>query len=667
MNLSITKSIFNRSANPKLSESESVESLPNFSNAFLITIGALILGVALFFLSQLNYLIYHTLVELFIVIIGCTIYIVIANSYRFLENHYFFFLGYLSFFISVIDFFHLLSYKGIDLFSLERVMGANLATQLWTADRMVFSVALLIAPIFFVKKTRSLSLFFGFALPTALLLLSIFRWHIFPDAYIDGTGLTVFKKTVEIIFTLVIIFNLFLILRSRKHFSKRVHRFFLFFLLLTLGSEFFFVSYTDVYGINNFLGHYLRLVAYYCLYQAILVTSLVKPYDLLFRNLKQRENELRESKRILENQAEQLQREKDEEEAFLASLGEGIVAVNEEGEIRYVNKSFEHLFDVHSNEVINKSLDQVVSLYDHQGKLVPLSERPIGKVLEKNNSSTIRNDTFTAYHPNGSKVLLSVTVSPIFYGKKRDGAIAVYHDITKEKEIEDIKSDFISIAAHQLRTPLTTISLTAEMMTGNETDYNEETRNYLNDIRAEVKNMTQIIDTFLGISRIELGLLPTTITDENIARLVREWCSEVSFILQNRQINLKINLPDSTVFAETDKNFLKTAFDNILSNAIKYSPENSEIEVLLQTDEANCIIIVKDSGCGIPREQRHRVFEKMFRASNSAGTKGTGLGLYVTKRMIEQIGGGIWFEPNKDIKGSHGTTFYLSIPIKQKE
>ena len=241
--------------------------------------------------SLYSYLLFHSLVEIFSVLVAFVIFVLAWNTRQVLDNHYLLFIGIASLFAGALDLAHLLAYQGLGVFP---GYGANLATQLWIAFRYLFSLSFLFAPFFIKRKLNVTGIFSVYFFVAALLLVSVFlRW--FPACYIEGTGLTSFKITSEYIICLIFLASLGLLLQRRNFFDRGVLRLVTLSLLSSVASELSFTQYASVYGFANKLGHFFELLSYYLLYRAIVVTGVVEPSILLFRNLKQSEAELRAS------------------------------------------------------------------------------------------------------------------------------------------------------------------------------------------------------------------------------------------------------------------------------------------------------------------------------------------------------------------------------------
>jgi diguanylate cyclase (GGDEF)-like protein len=242
----------------------------------------------LYLTSLQSYILFHSLVEIFSIIIGCSIFILAWNSQHRLDNNYLLFLGIAYLFVSGLDLIHTLAYKGMGVFT---GYDANLPTQLWIAARYLQSFSLLISPVFLRRKLNVQFVLWGYIAFTALLLTTIFA-GVFPVCYVEGVGLTPFKIASEYTITLILLASIVLLLRNRDAFDREVLRWLIISLVLTIGAELAFTSYISVYGFSNLVGHFFKIIAFYFTYKAIIEMGLERPHRLLFRNLKKSESEL---------------------------------------------------------------------------------------------------------------------------------------------------------------------------------------------------------------------------------------------------------------------------------------------------------------------------------------------------------------------------------------
>jgi len=236
-----------------------------------------------------SYLLFHSLIEVFTIVVAFGTFTVAWNARQMLEDHFLLFIGIANLFTAGLDLMHTLSYNGMGVFI---GYGPNLPTQLWVAARAVQSGSFLAAPFFLKRKLRAAPVFVIYGALTSLIILSTLVWRNFPDAYLPGIGLTPFKKASELVIILIFALALLFLYERRDRLSPPVWRLISWSILVLILSEVAFTQYLGVYDAINMAGHILRLAAYYLIYRALIATALERPYQLLFFNLKRKEEEI---------------------------------------------------------------------------------------------------------------------------------------------------------------------------------------------------------------------------------------------------------------------------------------------------------------------------------------------------------------------------------------
>jgi signal transduction histidine kinase len=262
--------------------------------ATLLCGGVVLLGL---YLAKLyNYLLFHTLVEIFSVVVACGIFTIAWNARRIMDNNYFLLVGIASLCVGSIDLLHTMAYKGMGVFP---GYGPDLATQLWIAARYLQSFALLVAPFFLGRTLKAGWTISAFGAATALLLAAIFTGN-FPACFVEGVGLTPFKIGSEYLVCLLLLGALFFLHKKMAAFDQGVVRLLSSAIVAFIAAELAFTLYSDVYGISNMIGHFLKVAGFYCVYKALIETALARPYDLLFRELATKAAALKEANVELE-------------------------------------------------------------------------------------------------------------------------------------------------------------------------------------------------------------------------------------------------------------------------------------------------------------------------------------------------------------------------------
>lgn len=249
--------------------------------------------------------------------------------------------------------------------------------------------------------------------------------------------------------------------------------------------------------------------------------------------------------------------------------------------------------------------------------------------------------------------------------KKIQTIEGVAHDITHEVEVDRAKTEFVSLASHQLKTPLTAISWLSEaLLAGDKGALSDEQRKYVENIHSTDRSMMEMVNDLLNVSRIELGTLQLRPEDMDITAFAQSVIDEQKKTADGKYIALKFEAQSDLPHVHVDKNLIRMVFQNLLSNAIKYTPPHGNVSVSIVRGtgmKETVFVTVSDSGIGIPKDEQDKVFEKMHRAKNAEATvpDGTGLGLYVVKTIVERVKGTITFD---SVEGK-GTNFYVTLPV----
>jgi PAS domain S-box-containing protein len=280
---------------------------------------------------------------------------------------------------------------------------------------------------------------------------------------------------------------------------------------------------------------------------------------------------------------------------------------------------------------------------------------------------------------NGEQYTASISAFPVL---NKEGNIIFYvsieRDITKEKEIDKAKSEFISLASHQMRTPLTAINWYTEMLLdGDAGQLNEKQTEYFKEVYAAGQRMNEIIKSFLHILRLETGTMVANPVSVDLSALTKSTIEESRLDIEKKHIRIAEHSGEPVPSVRVDAELTHVILQNIVSNAVKYSTEGGEIEISLESvkqgeavggktaPENSVVVSVHDSGIGISETDQEKIFSKFFRADNAKrqDPNGNGIGLYMAKFMADMIGGDIWFESAE----GKGTTFHLLLSVEGKK
>lgn len=347
-------------------------------------------------------------------------------------------------------------------------------------------------------------------------------------------------------------------------------------------------------------------------------------------------------------------------EAIIESIGEGVIVTDAEGKIVTLNKAAKELLQI-DEAAIGSSITDAMLLEDEHSAMVIPSAHPLIQSLR--DKRRVMERSFRIVRSDMVKVSLAITASPVLVDGDVIGGVGVFRDITHERDIDRAKTEFVSLASHQLRTPLTTISWYTELILGTDADnLTDEQRNYLEVIYQGNRRMIDLVNALLNVSRLELGTLLIEPEPTDLKQLCNNVLRDVEPLIREKKHRVQFNFDESIESIKVDPRLMTMIVQNLLTNAIKYTPEEGFVSLDIVKRYPDVMIRVSDSGFGIPVDQQDRIFSKLFRAENvtARNTEGTGLGLYIVKSILDHAGGRVWFESEEN----KGTTFYVTIPLE---
>jgi two-component system, OmpR family, sensor histidine kinase VicK len=371
---------------------------------------------------------------------------------------------------------------------------------------------------------------------------------------------------------------------------------------------------------------------------------------------------------------EKIAKEKAKDDIILESIGDALIITDEKGQITLLNKSAGVLLNCPPRQAQGQKISDIISVIaDEKGTALAADKQPIALALSSGNKNKIVCVCLVT-KKDGGQFLASIMATPYILNQTVAGAACIIRDVTKEKEIDRAKSEFVSLASHQLRTPLSTIGWYTEMLlAGDAGSVSEEQKRYLEEIYHGNRRMVELVNALLNVSRIELGtftLVPEMVDLPEVARSVIQ---ELAPFIRGKELVVKEDYQKNLTPIPADAKLVRIIFQNIITNAVKYTPPEGQISVSISLKkgtelqhgnptETYVFITFADTGYGIPKNQEDKIFTKLFRADNvrEKETDGTGLGLYLVKSVLEACGGAVWF----DSEENKGTTFYVIIPQK---
>lgn len=353
---------------------------------------------------------------------------------------------------------------------------------------------------------------------------------------------------------------------------------------------------------------------------------------------------------------------KAKDDAVLAAIGSGLIAVDVEGRVTRVNTAAESLLGTSASVIVGASATKAFSLETREGNALRESEYPLSCALREQKVVT---DIVTFVRNDGTRFPAAVTAAPVVHENVVIGAVQDFRDISEEEAIEHAKNDFVTLVSHELRTPLTLLRWSLEKLQTRLDLPKDVPDTLLVPMAAAVERMKSLTSTILDVSRIETKTFTTKTTPVLIESLITARIDDLKLPIKEKDLRVETQYDPGIREVLSDERLLGIVVSSVLTNAVRYSDVGGRIRVTLTETEKGALLTVANTGPGIPLEEQPKVFSKLFRATNARllNPDGTGLGLYVSKSFLEQLGGSISFasEPGKE------TVFTLLIPREPKQ
>lgn len=341
----------------------------------------------------------------------------------------------------------------------------------------------------------------------------------------------------------------------------------------------------------------------------------------------------------------------------VANASDHIVITDSEGNILYANQAVEKITGFKIKDILGKKAGSK----DLWGGLM-------GAEFYKKMWDTIKNKKqvfqgkINNKRKNGDRYIALSSISPILDSNKEVSFfLGIERDITQEEDVNRAKTEFVSLASHQLRTPLSAINWYTEMLlAGDAGVLTDQQKQFLDEIYKGNQRMVDLVNALLNVSRIELGTLAVEPELLKLADLADSVLNELKVQIKAKSLKIVKNYNKTIPDINADPKLLRILWQNILSNAVKYTPAKGKIEISIEQQKDEFLLTIADNGYGIPKFQQDKIFTKLFRADNvrDKETDGTGLGLYIVKAIVDSAKGKIWLESEEN----KGTTFYISLP-----
>jgi two-component system phosphate regulon sensor histidine kinase PhoR len=377
-------------------------------------------------------------------------------------------------------------------------------------------------------------------------------------------------------------------------------------------------------------------------------------------------DELDELAQTLNDTAAQMDRtiqslsgERNRSSAILRSMVEGVAVVDAQERLVFCNRAFSEILNLDAASSEGHPLIEVV----RQAELIGLIRRALKgeEGLQSDIAMGIVQQRSFSVTAAPVKALEASAATASGNGEKPSGAVVVLHDVTELRRLERVRQDFVANVSHEFKTPLTAIQGFAETLLAGALDDPNNNRHFLEIIRDHAARLARLTDDLLKLARIEAGKLEVQFHPVFLVEVI-EGCAATTLLKANRrQISFDVDLPPGLPAVLADASLLHDVLQNLLDNAIQYTPVGGQIHVSAKANTREAVVAVTDTGIGIPVADQERIFERFYRvdAARSREAGGTGLGLSIAKHIVEAHGGRMWVESAV----GRGSKFSFSIPL----
>ena len=605
----------------------------------------LILGglglIALFGLQHYSFLSFHVIIEMFSVVVASAIFLFAWNTRIHIQNGAIIVLGAAYLVIGGIDLLHTIAYKGMGVLKLD---DANIATQLWIAARYIESLTLLVVPLFSNRMVILHRAVYAYLFIFALVIGSIFFWPIFPSCFVEGEGLTGFKKISEYAIAAILLVGLWNLMRRRREFNTVVYLALGVSIVLTIASELAFTFYVSVYGLSNFVGHLFKLGSFWLIYKAIIETGLQRPYTLLFRELAQSETRYRE---------------------LVAQLPTGICEIDPELRITYINPAGLRLIGYDDAELRQGiRLNQVVDELDEEDARQWLAQFADNDAAKSASVRLKRKD--------GALVDVIVNCTTVYH---RDRTVSIQASLTDVTEMNRMhqklqqanKMEAIAVLAggmaHKVNNLLMGVVGHLELM-----------KMIAAERRLKAEEFARVFDNCESIAELIQKLLAYARGGRyqsqpiDVAEFVQHVLEEQTEPY-GKDIAFSPDFPSGLPRVSADPTQLQMVVSSVVDNAVEAIEESGRIDIALhsvEVDKEQCRempgmipghyvrFTVRDTGKGMDAETLRRIFEPFYTHKFT----GRGLGMPAVYGIVKNHGGWI----GVDSKPGQGTTVEIYLP-----
>jgi two-component system, OmpR family, sensor histidine kinase VicK len=361
------------------------------------------------------------------------------------------------------------------------------------------------------------------------------------------------------------------------------------------------------------------------------------------------------------------------------NLSDGILLIDEGGVIRFANKAAIFMLGSTRENLVGKEADQEIVLQCND-ELVTRDTSPIHKVLNERiiySTDQESGKRYTMARNDRSLMPVNMIILPHSAGIIDNGITILFHDLASDEKVERAKNEFIALISHQLRTPINIISWYVEkLVNGKHGELNDQQKGYLQEIYNSNHRVVDLVQAIVNVSRTDLNRIRHKHEEANVRELLERSINEIMPMVTVKNITIQKDIEDHPFkLSDSDQELVFVALRNVLNNAIRYTQDGGNVSIALKWIKAlepldstgevvskhdGALLTIRDSGIGIPDEDKNFIFKKLFRGSNvqALDVTGVGLGLYISNTFMKELGGLLWYESEL----REGSTFHLFFP-----
>lgn len=608
------------------------------ANLFWGVFFAIILSVSFIWIANTSMSLFHLATGTAAIALALGVAMVTINAKKWLTTHFYLVLALGLIFVSVVDFTQIALFSG----SAALLGGAvDQIYQLWQLSSLLLAGSFVLALSYVSKRLR-----YPYAMSIGYMIVTITGLYLIMTKSIDlkqvdqmgGIGLM-----LSITIMLLYVVAIFRLLQVKRRFDRLTWDSLIFAIVVLIVAQLVSIISNVDYLLIGSIADIGRFLAYYYLYMGIVAVAINNPETFIFNEISAKQSELSKSNEEL----------KIYKLAMMAS-SDHMIITDINGKILFANKAAEDITGYTATEMVGKTpaiwgKRMPTEFYEKMWKTIKTDRLPF--------SGEINNK-----RKNGDEYTAQIHINPIINDSgELVNFLGMEQDISRQRLVDRMKSEFITVASHQLRTPLSASKWFLEMFTAKDFgEYNEKQAEALTNLTQSNQRMIRIVNGLLNVSRIEGGSLKIVVEEIDFNKTISDVLLEFESTIKANNITVIKDIDPQANMLKTDRKITTEALRILIGNACVYSTNGGNLKVSTKVNDGKFRFTVSDEGLGIPASELDKVFTRFFRASNAIKviTEGSGLGLYFAKELISAMGGEIGFESKVD----EGSKFWFELP-----